>query len=64
MKTDATSMEKFTDLTQAELTGIGGEGFAYDAGRFLRAMVQCGCGGPGGYASMVADMVVIDFFGS
>jgi len=62
MKTAETYTKLFTDLTPAELTGIGGEGFAYDAGRFLRAMVQC-AGGPGGYAAMVADMVVIDILG-
>ena len=36
MKTNELSSERFEDLSRAELFAIGGEGFAYDAGRFLR----------------------------
>jgi hypothetical protein len=36
MKTSELSIPEFQDLSQAELHSIGGEGFAYDAGRFLR----------------------------
>ena len=59
MKRTVTNREKFIDLSPAELTAIEGGGFAYDAGRFIRAMVQCACG-PGGYAAMVADIVYIN----
>jgi hypothetical protein len=50
---------RFSDLSPSELTTIEGGGFAYDAGRFFRHMVQL-AGGPGGYASFVADIVVLD----
>jgi hypothetical protein len=36
MKTSELSRPEFQDLSQAELLSVGGEGFAYDAGRFLR----------------------------
>ena len=36
MKTAELYIKGFVDLSPAELTAIGGEGFAYDAGRFLR----------------------------
>ena len=36
MKTTEFSNGSFEELSRAELHAIGGEGFAYDAGRFLR----------------------------
>ena len=36
MKTAELYIKGFEDLSPEELTSIGGEGFAYDAGRFLR----------------------------
>jgi len=36
MKTNQLNLDQFEDLSRAELLAIGGEGFAYDAGRFLR----------------------------
>jgi len=36
MNTAESYANRFEDLSTAELSAIGGEGFAYDAGRFLR----------------------------
>ena len=47
----------FTDLSTAELFAIGGEGFAYDAGRFLRFLGNCG-GGVGGTVDNIVDFVL------
>lgn len=47
----------FTDLSAAELYAIGGEGFAYDAGRFVRFVVNCG-GGMGGVVNNIVDFVL------
>ena len=59
MKTSELTREGFKDLSQVELSAIGGEGFAYDVGRFLR-FVTLTSGGFGGYAEAVADIVVLD----
>ena len=63
MKSTENNEHSFNDLSTTELTSISGGGFAYDAGRFIRHMVQL-AGGPGGYASFVADIVVLDIIGT
>ena len=59
MKTSEMKKDEFTDLSPAELSAIGGEGFAYDVGRFLRFVTLVN-GGLGGYAQAVAEIVVLD----
>ncbi len=44
MKTSEPSIQKFENLSPAELYGIGGEGFAYDVGRTLRFIGLSACG--------------------
>ena len=47
MKTSKMTKTGFTDLSPAELLAIGGEGFAYDAGRLVRFLGNCGLGSIG-----------------
>lgn len=54
---------QFSELSEVEAMATGGEGFAYDAGRFVRAMVQL-AGGAGGYASFAADYITLQIANS
>jgi hypothetical protein len=57
MKTTEKSPDRFNHLSPDELTSIGGEGFAYDAGRFLRYMALA-AGGMAGQIQIYADFAV------
>ena len=57
MKTTEKSTDRFSHLSADELTSIGGEGFAYDAGRFLRYLALAGGGMPG-QIQIYADLMV------
>ncbi len=57
MKTSMTPDAQFSDLTAEELASFTGGGFAYDAGRALRFLFNCGCG-PAGLATNIVDYVI------
>ena len=61
MKTTEMTKTPFTDLSTAELTTIGGEGFAYDAGRAIRFLGQCGSGMIG-ITNMVIDSILYQYY--
>ena len=56
MKTKEATEENFSEITESEITRLGGgEGFAFDAGRFLRYMgiyIANGTGVAGNVAAM------------
>ena len=57
MKKTEKSTDRFNQLSPDELTSIVGEGFAYDAGRFLRYLALAG-GGMAGQIQIYADLAV------
>ena len=57
MKTSELSIQEFQELSQAELLAIGGEGFAYDAGRFLR-FLGLAAGGVAGLQQAIIEVTM------
>ena len=56
MKSTELSTEQFMDLSPVEMSSIGGEGFAYDAGRFLR-FLGLSASGATGMAQAICEVV-------